>query len=152
MCNSKVLNFLGGFLDLDEHNNDQLYKKEEPPVILSGHRMPGDRRFDFVAFSDLRAPAGIEAKNVREWLYPRSRRSPRPTPESVRSQGCPGSCRRRIPFVTFNFFNAIGGIIHGICKNQRFPLTDAALAAKAADKTLAGLPPTSGSATNPTPA
>ena len=135
--NSQALNFLGGFVDLDEHQDDQPYRKEEPPSIINGHVIPGSRRFDFVAFSDLRVPAGIEAKNVREWLYP-----DRVEVRDLLLKACavtavPVLIARRIPFVTFKLFNAIGGIIHQTY-NQRFPAADAALAAQAADKSLLG--------------
>lgn len=137
LCDSNDLQFLGGFLDLDEHGDDQLYRKEEPPTILSGHRMPGERRFDFVVFADLRAPAGIEAKNVREWLYPDREEVRDLLLKACAVKAAPVLVARRIPFVTFKLFKAIGGIIHQTY-NQRFPLADATLAAKAADKNLLG--------------
>jgi len=137
LCDANALHFLGGFLDLDEHDDDSLYRKEEPPSILSGHRMPGDRKFDFVVFSDLRAPAGIEAKNIREWLYPDRLEIRDLLLKACAVKAAPVLVARRIPFVTFKLFKAIGGIVHQTY-NQRFPLTDAALAAKAADKNLLG--------------
>jgi hypothetical protein len=137
LCASNSLQFLGGFLDLDAHDDSGNYRKEEPPTILSGRRMPGDRRFDFVAFSDLRKPAGIEAKNVREWLYPNRDEVRDLLLKACAVRAIPVLIARRIPFVTFKLFRAIGGIIHQMY-NQRFPSADAALAARAADKNLLG--------------
>jgi hypothetical protein len=136
LCRGK-LQFLGGFHDLDEHADDKLYSKEDPSLILSGRRMPGTKRFDFLAFEDLRAPAGIEVKNVREWLYPDRDEIRDLLLKACAVPAVPVLIARRIPYVTFKLISAIGGIIHQTY-NQLFPSTDAALAAKASDKHLLG--------------
>jgi hypothetical protein len=60
----------GRFRDLNEHGDDQLYSKEEPPQHLGSHELEGDRRLDFLLQSPSRIWLGIECKNIREWLYP----------------------------------------------------------------------------------
>src|SRR5437588_202666 len=46
LCDSQSLQFFGGFLDLEAHNDDQLYRKEEPPALISGRPLPGAKKFD----------------------------------------------------------------------------------------------------------
>jgi hypothetical protein len=44
------LEFVGAFLDLDNHDDSTLYKKEEPPLRFSGSRMPGKKNSIFLCF------------------------------------------------------------------------------------------------------
>lgn len=62
--------FLGHFKDLGAHDDSTLYQKEEPPQAVSGNAMPGDRSLDFLANTASAGLAGIEVKNIREWIYP----------------------------------------------------------------------------------
>jgi hypothetical protein len=64
-----AITFFGGFRDLDEHDDSTKYKKIEPPETVSGKSVEGGI-FDFLLISQEVRPAGLEAKNVREWLYP----------------------------------------------------------------------------------
>ena len=64
------LEHFGSFLDLDEHDDSTLYSKEEPPASLSGRRILGKQRLDFLVHHETAGWAGIESKNIREWLYP----------------------------------------------------------------------------------
>jgi hypothetical protein len=40
--------FFGRFKDLNEHGDDSLYSKEEPPQHLGSRHLDGDRRLDFL--------------------------------------------------------------------------------------------------------
>ena len=65
-----TLDHFGSFTNLGNHDDSRLYSKEEPPQSLSGKRLSGDQRLDFLIRHPEAGWAGIEAKNVREWLYP----------------------------------------------------------------------------------
>jgi hypothetical protein len=62
--------FFGRFKDLEEHDDDQIYKKEEPPQHLGSRQLEGDERLDFLVSAPSGTWLGVECKNVREWLYP----------------------------------------------------------------------------------
>jgi hypothetical protein len=131
------LHFLGGFPDLDTHDDSSLYKKEEPPSSLDGTSLPLNRKFDFVIPSDSSGYAGVEVKNVREWIYPREREFLEFLDKCCSVNAIPILIARRIPYVTFKLLNACGGLVHQTY-NQRFPAADKALAAQAAQKDLLG--------------
>jgi hypothetical protein len=131
------LNFLGAFLDLDTHDDSSLYKKEEPPFAFSGRTMPGDMRFDFLALHPSAGPAGIEVKNVREWFYPERREIRDLIFKCCSLNAVPVLVARRIAYSTFSVLNPCGLVIHQTF-NQRYPASDADLAALARDRTLLG--------------
>jgi hypothetical protein len=130
-----LLQTLGGYLDLDAHDDDHLYSKEEPPSTISGRSHRG--RLDFVLVTRTGNFAGVEIKNVREWLYP-----DRPEVRELINKATvldvvPVLIARRIPYVTFKLLTTCGAIVHQTY-NQLFPATDAALADKARHKDLLG--------------
>jgi hypothetical protein len=131
------LQFFGHFLDLDAHDDSQPYSKEEPPSGLSGHLLPNNRKFDFVAVSTSAGFIGIEAKNIREWLYPQRDEIKELLSKCCTVDAIPVLIGRRIPFVTFKLLNVCGAIIHRTY-NQLFPASEAALALRAKDKDLLG--------------
>ena len=61
--------FFGSFRDLDEHDDSTRYSKIEPEAI-SGRPSAGGKVVDFVLVGPSGLRAAIEAKNVRQWLYP----------------------------------------------------------------------------------
>jgi hypothetical protein len=63
------LQFFGAFSDLEEHADSQLYSKEEPLHIVSGRKTEGGL-LDFIVIHPSAGIAGIEVKNIRQWLYP----------------------------------------------------------------------------------
>jgi hypothetical protein len=67
MCEQHRFGFLGGFLDLDEHDDSQRYKKEEPPSLINGLKL-STGRLDFVFQDPQAGNIGVEAKNIREWI------------------------------------------------------------------------------------
>jgi hypothetical protein len=131
------LNFVGGFPDLEDHDDGTLYKKEEPPLRFSGKKMPGDKRFDFLAFHPTAGSIGIEAKNVREWIYPNRPEIRDLLHKSVTSDSIPVLIARRIPYVTFRLLETCGVLLFENF-NQLYPLTDAALAKAVVQKDLLG--------------
>ena len=63
------LSFFGNFPDLISHDDSSLYSKTEPPSDLNGRFLP-KRKLDFLVNSQPGGYAGIEIKNIREWIYP----------------------------------------------------------------------------------
>ena len=128
--------FLGAFLNLAEPDDSAPYLKEEPPTSISGLTIPSRKHLDFLLLlQDDRA--GIEAKNIREWLYPHALEIRELFLKCCAIDAVPVLIARRIPYITFAVMNACGAIVHQTY-NQRFPQSDAALAAKAKDKLLLG--------------
>jgi hypothetical protein len=128
--------YYGGFPDLNDHDDSVLYAKEEPPGIVNGVSIPGKKRLDFFLVCD-HIPAGIEAKNVREWLYPHSDEVRDLLLKCCAINAVPVLIARRLPFVTFSLMHMCGVVMHQMY-NQLFPATDAALAASARNKNLLG--------------
>lgn len=126
------LDFVGGFTDLDQHDDSTLYRKEEPPLNFSGRRMPGDRRFDFLAFH-ASGPIGLEAKNIREWIYPDRDEIKELLFKAAAADTLPVLIGRRIPYVTFRLLQTCGVFVFENF-NQLYPGADAALAAEVREK------------------
>lgn len=129
--------FFGKFLDLDEHDDGSLYSKEEPPSSVSGATISGRRKLDFLLVSPDGIRAGIEVKNIREWLYPDREEVQELIGKCCEIDAVPILIGRRIPFVTFGVLSGCGVIVHQTY-NQRYARADADLAAKAGDKRLLG--------------
>ena len=128
--------FFGRFPDLDQHRDDQLYEKEEPPGYIGARHIPGNRRLDFLVHLP-HGWAGLECKNIREWIYP-DRREIRELIDKCLYLDCiPVLIARRIHISTFFVLSKCGLIIHQNY-NQLLPEADIALAEKAKDKTLLG--------------
>lgn len=122
------MQFVGGFTDLEDHDDSTLYSKEEPPLRYSGRRMPGEKRFDFLAFHPTAGPIGIEAKNVREWMYPQQIEIIELLQKALAADTLPILIARRIPYVTFRLMRACGVMVFENF-NQLYPSADAELAA-----------------------
>lgn len=131
------LEFLGYFNNLDEHDDSRLYSKEEPPQSLSGLRLEGDQRLDFLVRQEDVGWAGMEAKNVREWLYPNRSEITELIEKAVALDIVPILIARRIPFVTFKVLSTCGVVFHQTY-NQLYPDADRELAEQARNKDLLG--------------
>ncbi len=131
------LDHLGSFKNLDEHHDDQLYKKEEPPQSLSGRSLHGDERLDFLVRHQEAGWAGIEAKNVREWLYPDRREIADLIHKAVTLDIVPVLIARRIQYATFKVLSPCGVLFHETY-NQLLPEANRDLAELAQDKNLLG--------------
>jgi hypothetical protein len=129
--------FLGSFLDLNEHDDSKPYIKEEPPRRLGKRDIEGDRRLDFLVRHPTAGWAGIEAKNNREWIYPNRKEVIDLLSKCVALDVVPVLIARRIHFSTFVVLNTCGVILHQTY-NQLFPTADAALADQAKHKTNLG--------------
>jgi hypothetical protein len=128
--------FLGSFADLQEHDDSTPYSKEEPPNSISGDSIPGKKRLDFLLLSE-HGRAGVETKNIREWLYPHSVEVRELLLKCCAIDAVPVLIARRLPYITFSLLSACGVILHQTY-NQLFPSADAELATKAKNKNLLG--------------
>ena len=81
--------------------------------------------------------AGIEAKNVREWLYPDREEITDLLRKAIALDCVPILIARRLPFVTFKVLSACGVVFHQNY-NQLLPEAARDLAEKAKDKRLLG--------------
>ena len=127
--------FYGRYKDLDEHEDSQLYKKEEPPQHIGKKALPGAQNLDFLFRHPEAGPLGIECKNVREWLYPDRDEISELLVKCLALDCVPVLIARRIPFVTFRLLSTCGVIMHQTY-NQLFPASEPELAARARDKNL----------------
>lgn len=106
------LMFMGHFKDLETHDDSTLYQKEEPPQALSGKPMPGDRSLDFIAVHPKAGAAGIEVKNIREWIYPDREEITELLLKCTAIDAVPVLIARRIQFSTFRVLSRCGVIMH----------------------------------------
>ena len=128
--------FFGSFRDLDEHDDSTLYSKIEPEAI-SGRPVSGRSVVDFVLIDPAGNRAAIEAKNVRQWLYPDRQEIRDLLLKSCLLDAVPVLIARRIPYVTFSVLNRCGFLIHQTY-NQLYPSADHELAALVKNKRLLG--------------
>ena len=131
------LEFFGDIPDLADHPDDTLYAKEEPPASVSGKRVPGDKKLDFLLRHPNAGYAGLEAKNIREWLYPDRIEIRDLLLKCCSIDAVPVLVARRIAYATFRVLQPCGVIVHETF-NQLFPNSTAAIAAEAREKTLLG--------------
>lgn len=124
---------LGAYLDLADHGDSDLYSKEEPPRRLGARDIVGDRRLDFLVRHSEAGWAGIEVKNIREWMYPRRSEVTEMLSKCVALDVVPVLIARRVHFSTFLLLNTCGGVVHQTY-NQLFPTSEAATAASASHK------------------
>ncbi|MYD46473.1 MAG: hypothetical protein F4W92_08985 [Gammaproteobacteria bacterium] len=129
--------FFGRFKNLEEHDDSVLYEKEEPPQSISERSLPGDERLDFLVNSREGGWGGIEAKNVREWIYPDRDEIRKLLRNCIDLDCVPILIARRIPFVTFFVLSKCGVIFHQTY-NQLLPSSEKELAEKIKDKHLLG--------------
>ncbi|HEY5413098.1 MAG TPA: hypothetical protein VIJ94_20485, partial [Caulobacteraceae bacterium] len=124
----------GGFSDLGQHDDATLYTKREIQD-LNGLSL-GQRALDFIIAcgGDY---CGIEAKNIRPWLYPHDRDITEAIEKARILDVVPVIIARRIHFSTFKVLTACGVIVHQTF-NQRMATTDAELAAAVAHKDALG--------------
>src|SRR6266480_4581288 len=133
----KGLPVVGGFRDLDSHDDSSLYSKEEPPSMIGDLPSLGAQRLDFIIFDRQNGPVGIEVKNIREWLYPNSKEVRELLNKCCSLDAVPVLIARRYPYVTFRLLSRCGVIVHQTY-NQLLPYTAAEIARKAKDKRLLG--------------
>jgi hypothetical protein len=131
------LDFQGRFLDLPEHDDQTLYSKEGPLSHIGRRSLPGREPLDFLVYHPDAGWAGIEAKNVRPWIYPHSNEISELLRKCVLLDCVPVLIARRIAFAAFKILTKCGVLVHETY-NQRIAQADAELAAKMAHKNLLG--------------
>ena len=132
-----TLEYLGGFPNLDEHDDSRLYSKEEPPQSLSGKRLDNRQRLDFIIWHPDAGWGWHRSKERREWLYPDREEVTELLSKSIALDCVPVLIVRRIPFVTFKVLSTCGLVFHQTY-TQLLPEADRELAEKAKDKRLLG--------------
>lgn len=130
-----LLHFIGGFKDLDAHDDSKLYSKDEP-MTFNGKAAPNGRCVDFISIHG-NLPAAIEVKNIREWIYPNRPEIRELLSKSLALDLVPVLIARRIHFSTWSVLNLCGVVLHQTY-NQRYPLSDTALADTVKRKDLLG--------------
>jgi hypothetical protein len=132
-----TLDYFGNYPNLDAHDDSTLYSKEEPPSFLSGRRLTGNQKLDFLVNHRGAGYAGIEVKNVREWFYPNRSEIRELLIKCCALDVVPVLIARRIHFSTFSVLNPCGVIVHETF-NQLYPYTGQELADQVKQKTLLG--------------
>lgn len=125
--------FFGRFRDLNMKSDNKLYSKEEPPSYVGGNSIENGGPLDFLVQDDNGLWAGIEAKNIREWLYPQQTDIMEIISKCLELDVVPVLIGRRIPYVTFRIFHTCGFIFHQTY-NQLLPESDDELALRVRSK------------------
>ena len=135
---SRSLRFflLGGFRHLTAEPTTQKLRKEEPPSIFSGRELSGNKRFDFLVAHD-QYWAGVEVKNVREWLYPDREEVRALIAKSIELNLPPILIARRIPYVTRRLLSK-AGMLMWETRHQYYPPEYHNLAGLVREKTSLG--------------
>jgi hypothetical protein len=129
------LHSLGGFRGLTAEPTTRSPRKEEPPSIFGGRELQGNKRFDFLVGQG--TWAGIECKNIREWLYPDRDEIRHMLRKAVELDIPPILIGRRIPFVTRRVLRP-AGVLLWETRNQCYPPEYDNLAAQMREKTSLG--------------
>ena len=128
--------FLGRYPTLAAHGDDKIYQKDEPPGYLGANAIPDDRLLDFILFYGSER-AGIECKNIREWIYPDRTEVKALIDKCLYLDCIPVLIARRVHFSTSAVLNKCGLITHQMLR-QYIPSNEIVLAQKASDKNLLG--------------
>ena len=125
---------IGGFQNVDGHDDSSLYSKQEIHH-LNGNTLDKES-LDFIALSGDHF-IGIEAKNIRPWIYPHDEEIRAAIRKAITLDVIPVIIARRIQYASFRVFGSCGVVMHETY-NQRMANADAELAAKAKHKDLLG--------------
>ena len=132
--------YLGRFPDFDPSNpkrTESLYRKEEPPSYIGDRKIPGGRPLDFLYAHPTAGFAGVEAKNVRRWLYPDGNDIKALLSKCVALDCVPVLVARRFPRATIEVLSTCGVLLHQTL-NQLYCAADRELAARAMRQDLFG--------------
>jgi hypothetical protein len=102
---------------------------------MNGRELPGNTRFDFLVGTH--SWAGVECKNLREWLYPGREEIRQLLFKATTIDVVPILIGRRIPFVTRRLLAPAGALLWET-RHQFYPPEYAALATDARAKDLLG--------------
>jgi hypothetical protein len=137
LSSQSLLHYLGHFHDLHAHDDSLQYSKEEPPTWLSGRRIPGKKKLDFLIHHPACGFGGVEVKNIRPWIYPGHPAIQEMLLKCGSLDVVPILIARRIHFSTFRVLNPCGVLLHETF-NQLYPASCQALATQVRDKRLLG--------------
>lgn len=138
LCTQNILSSVGGFRDLESYDDSRLYPKEDPPGFLNGKYLSNKRqKLDFVVYHPEAGWAGIEAKNIREWIHPGHNYTRALIKKSLDLDCVPILVARRFQYSLFSVLFPCGLMLHQNF-NQLLPEADRALADQAKDKRLLG--------------
>lgn len=132
--------YLGQFPDFDPSvlkRPKKLYRKVEPPSHIGNRAIPGERPLDFLYIHPTAGFAGVEAKNVREWLYPEGDEIKELLLKCVALDCVPILIGRRFPRVTLEVLGKCGVVFHQTL-NQLYHVADKDLANRAMRQDLLG--------------
>jgi len=102
---------LGG-IDLSQRKGrNQLYDKDEPSSSISGKMISGRRKLDFLLRHPEAGYAGLEAKNIREWVYPDRNEVKQMLQKCLELNVVPILLARRIHISTFYVLKKCGVIV-----------------------------------------
>jgi hypothetical protein len=137
MKSQSEFGYLGGFLDLEEHDDDLRYKKQEPPTLIDG-RKASSGPVDFIFQHQGVGNVGVEIKNVRPWIYPDSTEVKEFIRKCCELELVPVLIARRISYVArAEVFRPCGIVVHETY-NQLYPRSAVEVAERARDKRLLG--------------
>ena len=124
--------YFGRFPDFDPSVSKRRnrYRKEEPPSYIGDRAIPGARPLDFLYLHRTAGFAGVEAKNVREWIYPVGDQIKGFLVKCVALDCVPILVARRFPRATFDVLGECGVILHQTL-NQLYHVNDKGLADRA---------------------
>ena len=125
--------YFGRFLDFDPSvpkRTRKLYRKKEPPTYIGNRAIPGERPLDFLYLHRAAGFAGVEAKNVRGWLYPSGDEVKGLLFKCVALDCVPVLVARRFPRVTIEVLGMCGVVLHQTL-NQLYHVADKNLADRA---------------------
>ncbi len=131
--------YFGRFPDFDPSvsKRKNRYRKEEPPSHIGNRATPGAGPLDFIYLHRTAGFAGVEAKNVREWIYPGADEVKGLLVKCVALDCVPVLVARRLPRATFEVLGECGVILHQTL-NQLYHVTDKELADRAKRQDLLG--------------
>ena len=125
--------YLGRFPEFDPtvpKRPKKPYRKLEPPLHIGNRAIPGERPLDFLFLHPAAGFAGVEAKNVRPWLYPDGDDIKWLLVKCVALDCVPVLVARRFPRVTVEVLGPCGVLLHQT-GNQLYCVTDEDLAERA---------------------
>jgi hypothetical protein len=129
--------FFGYFRDLNDHGDDIPYSKVEPPSYQGRYAIDNDKKVDFLLMSPGAGAVAVEAKNIREWIYPDRSEIREFLLKSVQLNAVPVLIARRIHISTFFVMSKCGVILHENF-NQLLPAADVDVFNAARDKLSLG--------------
>ena len=132
LCAQPEARYFGRFPDFDPSvsKRENRYRKEEPPSYIGDRAIPGERQLDFLYLHRTAGFAGVEAKNIREWIYPGADEIKELLVKCIALDCVPVLMARRLPRATIEVLGECGVILHQTL-NQLYHVIDKDLADRA---------------------